>query len=151
MTDESLEEILRRQLTIPADPETFKFAVGLFQEAASGTMHDSHIPPPSTEPGFHLKNFPLNRGMLAIVRENQHLSEDARKSLMMRVMHFGETLEIANKDSRFSDHLRIDHAGYMVSNELMDAIARTPFVIIDNQIQADLDQLAAYISDKSPT
>lgn len=150
MTDESLEEMVRRQLTIPADLDTFKFAVGLFQEAASARMHDSHIPPP-VQAGFHLANVPLNRGMLAIVRETQHLSDDERHSVMMRVMHFGETLEMAKQDSRFSEHLRINHAGYEVSNELMDAIAKTPYVVVDNHIRADLDQLAAHISGKSPT
>jgi len=150
MTNESLNEMVRRQLEIPADVETFKFAVGLFQEAATAKLHGSHIPPPSS-PGFHLTNVPLNRGMLAIVRETQHLSDDERQALMMRVMHFGETLELARQDSRFSEHLQASEAGYTVSNELMEAIAKVPYVVVGDHITADLDGLAASISGKSPT
>ncbi len=59
MTDESLEAMVRRQLTIPADPDTFKFAVGLFHEAATAKLHGSHILPPN-EQGLHLTNVPVN-------------------------------------------------------------------------------------------
>ena len=78
----SLSELVQRQLTIAVDPEVFKFAVELFQEAASGRMTGSHVPKPD-EPALHLTNIPMNRGMLAVVRETRHLDEDTRQALML--------------------------------------------------------------------
>ena len=150
MTNETLEEMVRRQLTVPVDTDTFKYAVALYQEAASARLQGAHIPPASGH-GLHLTNVPLNRGMLAIVRETQHLSDDQRQALMMRVMHFGETLEAASADARFSAHLRKDDVGFEVSNELMDALAKTPYTVVGDHITADFDLLASQISGRAPT
>jgi hypothetical protein len=147
---ESLSDMVKRQLRIPADPETLKFAVGLFQEAASGRMHGAHIKRPN-EPGMHLTNVPLNRGMLAIVKETQHLTDDDRQALMMRVMHFGETISAAAGDSRFEKHVQSTPDGFKVSDEFMEAFATCRFQVTNDHICADMDSLADLVAGREPT
>jgi hypothetical protein len=53
-------------------------------------------PSPGDESGgLYLTNIPINRGMMAVVRETQHLSEHMLQSLLMCLMHFGEMMERA--------------------------------------------------------
>jgi hypothetical protein len=147
---ESLAEEVARQMNTSVDPETFKFALGLFQEAATGRMTGSHINKP-TEPGYHLTNVPMNRGMLAVVRETRHLSESERQALMLRVMHFGETIKMVMTDSRFSEHVRSEGAEWAISDEFMGAYSSCKFSIYDKHIKADIENLAALLVGRPAT
>ena len=147
---ESLSEMVERQLTVSVDPETFKFALGLFQAAASGRMTGSHINKPA-EPGLHLTNVPMNRGMLAIVRETRHLSDDTRQALMLRVMHFGETIDEVATDPRFSDHVRSDGPALEISNEFMEAYSSCKFSVVGERMSADIEGLAALLDGRPAT
>ena len=147
---ESLAGEVARQMNKHVDPETFKFALGLFQEAAAGRMTGSHINKP-TEPGYHLTNIPMNRGMLAIVRETRHLGDSERQALMLRVMHFGETIEVVLADARFNEHVRTEDASWAISNEFMEAYSTCKFNIDDKHIKADIEHLASLLVGRPAT
>ena len=148
---ESLTERVHRQMTIPCDPETLAFAVGIYQAAIAGRMPSAHIPP-RKGPGLHLTDVPMNRGMMAILKETRHLSEDDRQVLMFRVMHFGETMSAALLDIRFKRHLRSsDDTGLEVSNELMNAYAACKLASVDGYAVADMDHLADMLEGVDPT
>src|ERR1700754_189479 len=118
MNSKSLTKIAA-QMAQPVPVDTFNFALTLYEQAARGTMPGSHLqggPGPDDKPGgIYLTNIPINRGMMAVVRENRHLSDGMRQSLLMRLMHFGEMLEKAQADSRFNDHFKpADEEGAMM-------------------------------------
>jgi len=142
--------MVERQLTLVVDPATFKFALSLFQEAASGRMSGSHINKP-LEPGLHLTNIPMNRGMLAIVRETRHLGEDERQALMLRVMHFAETIQAVSADARFAEHVCIDDSGFQISDEFIEAYSSCKFTIVDEHIRVDSESLAMLLKGKAAT
>ncbi|MFO1328102.1 MAG: hypothetical protein U1F56_12155 [Rubrivivax sp.] len=147
---ESLAEEVARQMNTSVDTETFKFALGLFQEAATGRMTGSHIEK-SVEPGLHLTNVPMNRGMLAVVRETRHLSDGERQALMLRIMHFGETVNAVLADSRFSEHVRSEGAELAISNEFIEAYSSCKFSITDKHINADIENLATLLVGRLAT
>lgn len=148
---EPLTERVHRQMTIPCDPETLAFAVGIYQEAIAGRMPSAHIPP-RKGPGLHLTDAPMNRGMMAILKETRHLSEEDRQVLMFRVMHFAETVSAALLDTRLKKHLRSsDDTGLEISNELMKAYAACKFVNVNDYAVADMDHLAGMLEGVDPT
>jgi len=57
---------------------------------------------------------------------NTALSKDERQLLMMRVMHFCETVQRAGDDLRFSEYLQASKEGFAVSDEFMEAITTIP-------------------------
>lgn len=135
----------RMDLAVPVD--TFNFALTLYEQAASGTMPGYHLqggPGPDDEPGgLYLKNIPINRGMMAVVRETRHLTEEVRQSLLMRLMHFGEVMEKAQADERFADHFKpSDKEGaLMISGAFTHAVAECRFIVSAKHICPDMDDL----------
>ncbi|WP_345476051.1 hypothetical protein [Lysobacter panacisoli] len=137
----------------PVPPDLMKFGIRLFEAAGSGQMPGSHIPRPDPEmgSGFALTNIPINRGMMAIVRETRHLPEDQQHSLMCRVMHFGQALEEAAADPRLSAHVRPEGDGLMVSEEFVEACAMCAFDTSNNNLRLSIDSLAEIIGEAPAT
>lgn len=131
----------------PIPVDTFNFALKLYEQAARGTMPGYHLkggPGPDDEPGgWYLTNIPINRGMMAVVRETRHLTEDVRQSLLMRLMHFGEMMAMAQADARFADHFKpSDQEGaLLISGAFTHAAAECKFVVSAKNISPDLDDL----------
>ncbi len=131
----------------PIPVDTFNFALTLYEQAARGTMPGYHLkggPGPDDEPGgIYLTNIPINRGMMAVVRETRHLTEEVRQSLLMRLMHFGEMMAMAQADARFADHFKpSDEEGVlMISGAFTHAAAECRFVVSAKNIGPDMDDL----------
>jgi hypothetical protein len=134
---------LHEQLTTPVDRKTFEFAVGLFQAAAAGAIPDAHLLKPDPEkPGLYLTNIPINRGMLAVMRETRHLTDAQRQGISLRLMYFGEVVEAAATDSRFSEHVKRDDDGcLLVSGAFQGAYAACDLQMDDNSIGPNWDHL----------
>lgn len=135
----------RMDQAIPLD--TFEFALTLYEQAARGTMPGYHLqggPGPDDEPGgIYLTNIPINRGMMAVVRENRHLSDAVRQSLLMRLMHFGEMMEKAQADPRFDGHFKPsdEEGAMMISGAFIHAAAECKFVASNDNFGPDIDDL----------
>ena len=120
----------------------FRFAFDVYSKAASGEMVGSHLPKPDPgKPGLYLSNIPINRGMMAVMRETQHITDDERQSLCLRLMHFGEAMELARADSRLADHLKPDGEMFLVSRPFVDAYAQCHFHMSQEDLLPDLDDL----------
>lgn len=125
-----------------ADPQSFQFAVELFNQAAAGRVSGSHIPPPLPGAGgFHLTDVPINRGMLAISREFQHLDINARMALVMRVSFLLDTAQALRGDERFQQDIISDADGLLISERFIDAFGRCDFIAPSSRVQADLNDL----------
>ena len=146
----SLENAMRKIAQTPVDPALFEFSLGLFCSAASGEMHGSHIPrPDSNFPGIYLTDIPINRGILAVMRETEHLSQADRMALTFRLMHFGEAMAAAREDDRFATHLLPDEdedGAVMVSGSFQKAYAQCQFLATKKTLRVDLDSLLSCIS-----
>lgn len=91
-------ELLRSEAAYaPVDPKDFIFAVELFQAAASGQAPQPKAPSDvrlevdfggGDIKGISFTDTPMNRGMLAINREFQHLKQVQRMALLMRIIDF---------------------------------------------------------------
>lgn len=138
----AFEDDLREAMKSPIEYPVFKFALGVFQEAASGRMIGAHLPKPDG-PGIYLANIPINRGMLAVLREIPHLNQSQQQALGLRLMNFGEAVGEAQADSRFSGHFKQgDEPGsIMVSDAFTRAYAECRFVISNEHIGPDFDDL----------
>ncbi len=141
------------RFTRPVPTDLMKYALRLFESAGSGEMPGSHIPRPDPDmgSGFALTNIPINRGMMAIVRETRHLDEVQQQSLMSRVMHFGQALDGAASDPRLQAHVREEGDGVMVSEEFVEACAQCDFDTSNNDLRLSIDSIAALIADKPAT
>jgi hypothetical protein len=138
-------------LTVPVDPAVFEFAIPLFQAAASGAYPDAHIKPaqPDDGPGFRLTNIPMNRGMLAVMKETKHLSQDEREALVMRLMHFGDAFVAARADPRFAEHVKDGQDdAVLVSDAFQRGVAVCAFKVTDDHVVPDMDDLWERIKDE---
>jgi len=136
----------------PVDPELLLFAIPLYQAAAMGTMPGSHIPRPDPESGprIALTNIPMNRGMLAVMNQTRHLSQEERMALGWRLMHFGEAIQAASKDPRFTNHVRpaAEAGATEVSDGFQRAYARCKFAGGSDHIRIDMDDLLKCAEDE---
>lgn len=130
----------------PIPFETFQFAMGLYEQGARG-MPGYHLkggPGPDDPPGgLYLTNIPINRGMMAVVREMQHLSETMRQGLLWRLMHFGQVFEAARADSRFDVHFKPsdEDGAVMVSDAFIRAAGEFQFVEQGGDLVPDMEDL----------
>lgn len=134
-------------LQTPVPHQVFIAATEAYARAARGDDPKDHLPggPKAGDPpgGYYLSNIPMNRGMMAVMREGRALPDDQRQALGFRVMQFGEALEAAQSDSRFTEHLKPgDEPGAVnVSEALMRALAECRFILEQDNIAPDMDDL----------
>lgn len=141
----SLTETIAAALGRAVPWETFRYALEIYQQAARGVMPGSHIPKPEEGggPGYYLTNIPINRGMMAIMREFRHLDELDRQALGMRIMSFGEAVNAAQGDPRFSEHFKPsdEDGALMVSDSFSQAYAECPFLQGVEDFAPDMDAI----------
>lgn len=138
-----LENLVKRSLEINIPADVFSFAIEIYQAAASLRIPGSGIPAPYPDkPGYYLTDIPFNRGMLAVMKETSHLSDEIRKALGMRIMHFSEAMELAQKDKRFSTHIIAQDDGSLnVSRAFQDSYAACRFLIKKKRVSPDMNHL----------
>lgn len=148
---EGLAEHMDHILSVPVDPALFEFAIPLYQAAASGSYPDAHIKPgePGEEAGWRLTNIPMNRGMLAVMNETRHLSQDERQALVMRLMHLGDALSAAHADPRFAEHVKDGEDNVLlVSDVFQHGLAVCKFKVSNDFVVPDMDDLWERIKDE---
>jgi hypothetical protein len=144
----SLVDDMKQWMDRPIPFDTFKFALELFQQAASGRMSGAHIPKPDSEgpPGLYLTNLPINRGMLAAMNELRHLDDQERHALGLRLMHYGQTVQEAQIEPRFAEHFRPGDPAekdvvVFVSGAFTKAYVGARFRIDEDHMGVDMDDL----------
>lgn len=142
-TDPRMVQTILESANTPIDESTFAFMVGIYEKAARGELHGAHLPGRGEKPGYYLTNIPMNRGMMAVMRESGHLTDHQRKSITWRLMHFGEVLERAQKDPRFAQHIKPGEGGdhLLVSYAFQSAYGAVPFMFKRGQVICDFDEL----------
>lgn len=131
----------------PIPFDTFNFALTLYEQAARGTMPGYHLkggPGPDDPPGgLYLTNIPVNRGMMAVVRETKHLTEEQRQGLLWRLMHFGQVYEAARNDPRFDEHFKPsdEEGAVMVSGAFIRAAGEFRYLQTEEDIVPDMEDL----------
>jgi hypothetical protein len=132
--------------TWPVDPELFLWCSGIYSGAAQLAMP---VQNPAAKPVvehdgkvYSLSDIPINRGILAVMKElREHgASEDVRKSMVWRLMHFGEVLE----KPALSAFIRPgDEPGAVsVSEALIKACATAKFILTGDDLRFDVDDIA---------
>lgn len=130
--------------TDPVDPKLFAFAIELFHAAAAGLDPSAHIPKPDPDrPGLYLTNIPINRGMLAVMRETKHLTQDQSVALSARLMEFGFAVDRLKDDPRFAEHIKKgdDEHSLMVSEEFRSAFSQCAFRFDQECMGPDVEDL----------
>lgn len=149
----SLEKTMKDAIQQPVPTDVFQFCVELFQAAARRTYPEATIPRPDPDkPGYYLTDIPINRGMLAVVKETRHLAKDVQQSLLMRLMHFGEMVDAASKDPRFDGHIKPGETAdvTLVSSGIQDCYAACRFVLTGDHIAPDFGHLAELVAALPP-
>lgn len=144
----TLKDVALAMYSRASDPETFAFALGVYSAAFMGHSPNSHVPPPPPDAtGYSFADIPINRGMLAVMREMQHLSHDDRTTLCARIMEVSQTVSMASEDERFSEHLIWTPTHMNVSNSFINAMAVCKFKMSGDKCFADLDDIHERLSE----
>lgn len=141
----SLAEAARQSME-PVDPELFLWCQGVYYAAASLSMpvqNPEYTRVPLDEKGgFVLKDMPMNRGMLAVLKElrERNAPENVKMAMMARLMHFGEIMRAPAlapfiKPTGNGDELSVSEA-------VIKACATAEFVIADANMRFDIDDIA---------
>lgn len=144
----------QRIAKVHIDPDVFTFCSNIYHHAARLTMPVEN-PAAKTlfvdgDKGYALADIPLNRGMLAVMKElrEQGHPEDVKHAVAMRLMHFGE---IFGKEELQPFLKEGDAPGYMmVSEALVKACASAQFIFEDEHVRfdiADVAQIARKLTD----
>lgn len=143
----SLKEETHATMSAPVPYDRLAAAINAYEKAARGDDPADHLqggPKPGDAPGgLYLANIPMNRGMMAVMREARELPERERQALAWRVMHFGDALEAGRADTRFSEHLKQsdEDGALMVSEPFVRAYAECRFLPSDDDVNIDMDDL----------
>jgi hypothetical protein len=135
-----------RLAKVRIDPEIFVFCSNVYHHAARLNMP---VENPAAKPLFvdagkeyALADIPLNRGMLAVVKElrEQGYSDDVKHAVTMRLMHFGE---IFGKDELEPFQRKCDRTDVVeVSDALVKACASARFIFEGERMRFDVADLA---------
>jgi hypothetical protein len=131
---------------LPVDPELFLWCQGVYCAAATMAMpvqNPEYTRVPLNEKGgFVLKDMPINRGMLAVLKElrERKASEETKMAMMTRLMHFGDILREAALATFIKR--RGDSDELSVSEAVIKACATAKLVVINDRIRFDIDDLA---------
>jgi hypothetical protein len=144
----SFAEQMNEAASTPVPFEAYAKATEAFERAARGDDPADHLPGgprPGDEPGgLYLTNIPINRGMMAARRAvGDELSEIQTQSMLLRLMHFGDSLESAQQDVRFAEHVKAsDESGLLdVSEAFMRVYAECAFEVEAERMGPDMDDL----------
>lgn len=126
----------------PVDPELYRFCVDVAGRAITGDLHDCHVPPPpddTPEGSIYFTDIPMNRAMLAVLREIQHLPYEDQLPVSWRVMHTADYFRRLMSDGRFEDYFRLEDDGSYVDERIFDALAVAPMVVKEEDVTIDVD------------
>lgn len=143
----SLKEHTLAMMSHPVPYDRLSKALATYEKAARGDDAADHLqggPKPGDAPGgLYLTDIPLNRGMMAVMRDARDLPDLERQALAWRVMHFGEALEAARTDSRFAEHVKAsdEEGAVMISEPFVRGYAECRFVTTEDQVAPDIDDL----------
>lgn len=138
----------------PVDPEAYLYCYQVYSAAAGMKMPmESPSKKPILKDGdsvYSLSDIPMNRGMLAISKELNELdfSEQQRKSMMTRIMEFGELLDRKELSEFVKPAPR--KVDIMVSAALIKACATAKMYVDEGRIGfnvADVARIAQEITD----
>lgn len=152
MADERAKlERMAEKVNLPVDEDLYLYCSHLYSAAASFATpvenpeeKNIHVQDVGI---FGFKDMPINRGMLAITKElrEQAIAEDIRFSLGNRIMHFGQVLEARDRFPRWIRSID-EHDSVDVAEALIRACALAKFVLTDDDLVFDLDDVELHAS-----
>jgi hypothetical protein len=138
------KEEFSRQAEHPVDEELFLYCQHVYAAAA-------HLSMPVENPAYRpliedkgktyaLADIPINRGMLAVLKELRGRDEMTRQAIMLRLMHVGEIFG-QEKLKKFFQESK-EPGAVMVSEALLRACATARFIFEGDYTRFDIDDLA---------
>lgn len=133
---------------VPAvDPKLFTWCTNVYGAAAHLSMP---VENPANKPIFQeddgrvlaFSDIPLNRGMLAVMKElhERQVDDRQRMAMTMRIMHFGEVFQAAETQRFIRPG---DMEGQVeISEALIEACATARLTVDDGQIAFDIPDVA---------
>jgi hypothetical protein len=142
----SLKEKIKFLTTIPVDPDLFVWCCNVYQAAANLSMPvdnpESLAKFSAGERGYVLSDIPLNRGMLAVMKEldDRAIGDDERMAMSWRIMHYGQIFDHIDKLGEFIKEGDTPDS-VMVSEALIKACASARFIESEDNLHLDVDDI----------